>query len=253
MEENKVRTYLFYAVGEIALVMIGILLALQVNNWNESRVKNTQETIYLNLLRDDLLLQKDENDIQRTAIRNNLSVENQLIDHIHNKFRVEKDKRDQVKKILSILLVGRTYGAYEATYIDLTSSGNIGLISDQNFKNQIIQHYQIQKRDRDVINNNTLNTYLDLWTKLVDRDLIMISPTLGSFAVDSTDVLFHSSFEFLDDKLFENLSKDENLILIQNVLAFKIASKRIADRYLDNSDERIDLLLKAIDRHKNAN
>jgi hypothetical protein len=37
MEQNKIRTYLFYAVGEIALVMIGILLALQVNNWNEQR------------------------------------------------------------------------------------------------------------------------------------------------------------------------------------------------------------------------
>ena len=33
MEQNKVRSYVLYAIGEIALVMIGILLALQVNNW----------------------------------------------------------------------------------------------------------------------------------------------------------------------------------------------------------------------------
>ncbi len=44
MEQNKVRTYLLYAVGEIALVMIGILLALQVNNWNEERKVNTLES-----------------------------------------------------------------------------------------------------------------------------------------------------------------------------------------------------------------
>ena len=37
MEQNKISSYLFYAIGEIALVMIGILLALQVNNWNEQR------------------------------------------------------------------------------------------------------------------------------------------------------------------------------------------------------------------------
>ena len=37
---GKFTKYLFYAIGEIALVMIGILLALQVNNWNEHR-KNT--------------------------------------------------------------------------------------------------------------------------------------------------------------------------------------------------------------------
>ena len=37
---GKFTKYLFYAIGEVALVMIGTLLALQVNNWNEHR-KNT--------------------------------------------------------------------------------------------------------------------------------------------------------------------------------------------------------------------
>gem|GEM_PF-1793894 len=37
MEQNKTRSYILYAVGEILLVMIGILLALQVNNWNQER------------------------------------------------------------------------------------------------------------------------------------------------------------------------------------------------------------------------
>jgi len=39
--ENKTSKYLKYAIGEIALVMIGILLALQVNNWNEQRKNNS--------------------------------------------------------------------------------------------------------------------------------------------------------------------------------------------------------------------
>lgn len=42
MEQSKVRAYLLYAIGEILLVVIGILLALQVNNWNESRIENNQ-------------------------------------------------------------------------------------------------------------------------------------------------------------------------------------------------------------------
>ena len=41
-------SYLVYALGEIFLVVIGILIALQVNNWNEGRKELKQEIIYLN-------------------------------------------------------------------------------------------------------------------------------------------------------------------------------------------------------------
>ncbi len=44
LSENRITRYLIYAIGEIALVMIGILLALQVNNWNEHRIALQHET-----------------------------------------------------------------------------------------------------------------------------------------------------------------------------------------------------------------
>ena len=50
---TPIRKYLLYAIGEILLVMIGILLALQVNNWNENRKENQEEQVLLNILRDD--------------------------------------------------------------------------------------------------------------------------------------------------------------------------------------------------------
>lgn len=58
MSKNKTGKYLKYAIGEIILVMIGILLALQVNNWNENNKSLRQanshlETIKLNL-KDDI-------------------------------------------------------------------------------------------------------------------------------------------------------------------------------------------------------
>ena len=43
MEKNKFGKYLKYAIGEILLVVIGILIALQINNWNEDRKRKKLE------------------------------------------------------------------------------------------------------------------------------------------------------------------------------------------------------------------
>jgi hypothetical protein len=53
MEQNKTGKYFKYAIGEILLVMIGILLALQVNNWNQKRLDRIEERIVLSNLNDE--------------------------------------------------------------------------------------------------------------------------------------------------------------------------------------------------------
>ena len=52
LSENKLSKYLIYAVGEIILVVIGILIALQVNNWNENRKNDKVEESYLISIKD---------------------------------------------------------------------------------------------------------------------------------------------------------------------------------------------------------
>lgn len=54
LRESKFSKYLLYAVGEILLVVIGILIALQINNWNEGRKERKTERIVLEDLRDNL-------------------------------------------------------------------------------------------------------------------------------------------------------------------------------------------------------
>ena len=46
LSENKFSKYLLYAIGEIVLVVIGILIALQINNWNEDKKNNRLEEAY---------------------------------------------------------------------------------------------------------------------------------------------------------------------------------------------------------------
>ena len=63
MEQNKTGKYLKYAIGEIVLVVIGILIALSINNWNEGRKNQRKAKTHLTLIRADLI--QDIKDINR--------------------------------------------------------------------------------------------------------------------------------------------------------------------------------------------
>ena len=62
LSENKFSKYLLYAIGEIILVVIGILIALQINNANEDRKARLQEIKYLKNLQVDILTKLKNND-----------------------------------------------------------------------------------------------------------------------------------------------------------------------------------------------
>jgi len=53
MKQNKTSRYIKYAIGEIFLVVIGILIALQINNWQQDRRDREQEYRYINDLIND--------------------------------------------------------------------------------------------------------------------------------------------------------------------------------------------------------
>ena len=61
--ENKTGTYFKYAIGEIVLVVIGILIAISINNWNETNKNEREQIVFLNNLKNDLkndLIQLDQ-------------------------------------------------------------------------------------------------------------------------------------------------------------------------------------------------
>jgi sensor domain CHASE-containing protein len=54
IEKNKTGKYFKYAIGEIALVVIGILIALYINNWNENRIEKKEVTNYIKQIKTEL-------------------------------------------------------------------------------------------------------------------------------------------------------------------------------------------------------
>tara|TARA_R110002033_G_scaffold162440_2_gene199121 strand:+ start:885 stop:1643 length:759 start_codon:yes stop_codon:yes gene_type:complete len=105
--QNKNTKYFKYAIGEIILVVIGILIALQINNWNENRI-NKQKTIgYLNSLLEDIksdVISYNGNIVNyKTSLSNNKRL---LINNDYKRLEV-----DSILKLIS--------GYYE---VDRTSS-----------------------------------------------------------------------------------------------------------------------------------
>ena len=91
--ENKTGKYLKYAIGEIVLVVIGILIALSINNWNEHRKERNKEQILLNQLfkdfeSNDTIIKNGLADYQR-----NLKFQNVILKHTGPNVNLPENKK----------------------------------------------------------------------------------------------------------------------------------------------------------------
>ena len=86
LTENKFSKYLLYAIGEIALVMIGILLALQVNNWNEEKKQLQIANSYLKNLHSDFKQNEDRMSNVFESLEGNKRAMKSLANFIDNGF-----------------------------------------------------------------------------------------------------------------------------------------------------------------------
>ena len=100
MEQNKTGKYIKYAIGEIALVMVGILLALQVNNWNETRKQNSLERMYLERMSFELT--NDTVYFNQMMLKSKRAIES-LKMYVNESYEIQKTKED-VKKLFNKLI-----------------------------------------------------------------------------------------------------------------------------------------------------
>jgi hypothetical protein len=143
MEKNKTGKYLKYAIGEIILVVIGILIALQINNWNEQRKDILQEQKILLQLKSDYnknLEQLDEKISMRSDI---LQASIKLLGYIDNPEFVEFDS---IIQQLSFLITDPTFDPIKDNLIE---SGNLHLIRHDSLRlkltNWSTDVYQLQE------------------------------------------------------------------------------------------------------------
>ena len=143
IKSSSFRKYLVYAIGEIALVVIGILIALQVNKWNESKIRSEERKTYLHQLIGDL-----EADTSGFNASIKFGIDRiQSIDYVLRHLKTSKNDLNEEEMLVHINLIVwiDNIDVSSSTYEDLISTGNIDLITPQSFRRKIQNYYQAVK------------------------------------------------------------------------------------------------------------
>jgi hypothetical protein len=140
LKEGKTTRYFKYAIGEIVLVVIGILIALQINNVNESRIDKTRALSYLDRIVDNL-----ETDKMNIKIRLKfwLQVSEFGKTALNYSSKGEKVNISDWEVLLSFFQASQLFEfiTTKTTYDEITGAGELGLIQNIKIRSKIANYY----------------------------------------------------------------------------------------------------------------
>ena len=154
MQKNKVTTYLLYALGEIFLVVIGIIIAVNINNWNELRKAKIQETKTLNELK--VALNEDLVDIEfninwHESAKNACEI---ILEHFDKNYPYN-DSLDYhfgaMTRFSQFLPNLSTYEAIKANGFSIISNDSLRLRITHYYENEITYALGYEKINRSIV------------------------------------------------------------------------------------------------------
>lgn len=143
LQGSKIRRYLVYAIGEISLIVIGIVLAVQINGWNASLNHVAMERSYMVRL-------LDEAEANLDYFRENLNSNKSALAAIDKFSVVLNAANSPADSVLAAAVNFFTVGAFiprysptTTTFDDLASTGNLGLVRDADLREELIGLYNL--------------------------------------------------------------------------------------------------------------
>tara|TARA_R110001592_G_scaffold85976_1_gene253780 strand:+ start:299 stop:1087 length:789 start_codon:yes stop_codon:yes gene_type:complete len=138
LSDGKTGKYLKYALGEIILVVIGILIALQLNNWNDHHKQIKLENEYYCRLLDDVKLDKQQIQNLLLLAEERLVASNESVRLLLNDNAKKVEIGSQV--FLSTKAIYSDFEPNNSAYEDLKSGANLNIISDKSII-KALNHY----------------------------------------------------------------------------------------------------------------
>jgi hypothetical protein len=216
--ENKLSKYLVYAIGEIVLVVIGILIALQINNWNNKRLLKKDELKSYQNIKQQVLDDKSELNIVKDYNRfytRSYEYANKII----------QEENYNKSDSLALMAMGLSqYSDFHRSpniYETLVNSGDIKLIKNSDIPSKL------QQLEMTYIFANKLE---DIHWEIIINEL---SPELRGLINYSTFQPVHP------EKLYS--------VEIQNIFMESIYLTRAKDSVYSKALKEIDLIVELID------
>lgn len=162
IEKNKMGKYLKYALGEITLVVIGILIALGINNWNEKENNINQankhlETIRLNLKDDIVQAEKLLAETQTTVDYSNIFLD---------QFKTLKTIDRNIQMYIIYLMFERNIEVNDSGLTALLNSNSMSFV-DEDLQVKILNYYRHieQLKSREINANSEIKTMYEPYVK----------------------------------------------------------------------------------------
>jgi len=135
IKENKVSKYLLYAIGEIVLVVIGILIALTINNNNEAGKIKIKELDYLMGIKSDLQLNLTELSAYKTLRETSVNSAETILDFFEGEITIDPNEFNFHNLNVQVWYPIKKN---DNTFQELINSGNLAIISNDSIKNTLL-------------------------------------------------------------------------------------------------------------------
>ncbi|NNC45772.1 MAG: hypothetical protein HKN99_07815 [Winogradskyella sp.] len=207
MENNKTGKYLKYAIGEIILVVIGILIALSINNWNEGRKSLVKERITLSNLNSEFRENLKDLDSINTILLRTIQVNESIFNMIQPE-PIEDSKT--IDSLLSLAITSPSWKPSEFVLNELKNSGGLSKLNNDELKKQLF-HWsrffnELQETMAQLEDTNTeLIAFIKDHGSLrnVDTEAETFNFKRSQLNTENVSLLQNFQFEnMIDDKLF---------------------------------------------------
>ncbi len=227
--ENKVAAYLRYAIGEILLVVIGILIALQVNNWNKNKNQKVEEHNALINLKQDFSYNKKQ--LDSLILKTNFFVEISLEILNHTGAKPKPKSEDDFNKLLNNIATTPHYYPQNGFLDDLINSGRLDIISNAQLRNKLSSwkpDLDYIKYREEVLTNYNLDiiNYIIKHGSWLNVDEISNSFSGFKFPKSGFDM---DNRALLDNVQFENMTENHINFLLELKEKQKKAQKLIVE------------------------